>query len=321
MQIKTLSDQNLDTQLKKLVTFEREILSEILLHIVEVEKRKLYLTFGFGSLFEYLTKSIGYSHGSAQRRIDAARLSFEVPEVIESLQSGNINLAQISCLQKMAREAQAKNKTKVSPKIKAALLEQFTHKSYAETQILISKCLDIPPKEETKITSQQDESVRLEVTLTKSQWQKLSRMRELLSNSLPNGSEWAEVFEHVSDLVIQKRDKTLSKARPQSSVNSKVHDQTNIITQTNSTSKPHTKPLQNRVSIPLSLQNEIYQRDRCCQYVDKNSGRKCESRWKLQIDHIQPLWAGGNNTIDNLRILCANHNRELYKWQTRVRSL
>lgn len=86
MKLKALNNQTLDAQLKKLAISEREILSEILCHIVEVEKRKLYLAFGFCSLFEYLTKSIGYSQGSAQRRIDASRLSFEVPEVINNLQ-------------------------------------------------------------------------------------------------------------------------------------------------------------------------------------------------------------------------------------------
>jgi 5-methylcytosine-specific restriction endonuclease McrA len=29
----------------------------------------------------------------------------------------------------------------------------------------------------------------------------------------------------------------------------------------------------------------------------------------LQIDHIQPVARGGANTIDNLRVLCAYHNR------------
>ena len=123
MNLKKLSNQNLESQLKSLVTSEREILSQILLHIVEVERRRLYLIFGFSSLFEYLTKSIGYANGSAQRRIDAARLSFEVPEVIEKLESDQINLAQVSLLQKSIREAQANSDITFKMPTKSSLIE------------------------------------------------------------------------------------------------------------------------------------------------------------------------------------------------------
>ena len=61
-----------------------------------MERRKLHLTFGYSSLFDYLTKCIGYSNGSAQRRIDAARLADDTPEVIDKLESGELNLAQVS---------------------------------------------------------------------------------------------------------------------------------------------------------------------------------------------------------------------------------
>ena len=83
MNLKKLTDQNLDGDLKELVASEREILSKILLHIVEVERRKLYLTFGYSSLFDYLTQNVGYAHGSAQRRIDAVRITYALSQVIK----------------------------------------------------------------------------------------------------------------------------------------------------------------------------------------------------------------------------------------------
>ena len=190
MNLKKLTNQNLDTHLKSLVAREREILSEILLHIVEVERRRLYLKFGYSSLFEYLTKSIGYANGSAQRRIDAARLSFDAPTVIDKLESGQINLAQVSLLQKSIREIQVNSKTRIDTQFKESLIQQISNKSFAESEVLIAQALNLQSKEFTKTKHQKDESVRLEITFSKSQWEKLIKMRELLSHSLPHGSSW-----------------------------------------------------------------------------------------------------------------------------------
>lgn len=72
-----------------------------------------------------------------------------------------------------------------------------------------------------------------------------------------------------------------------------------------------------RVSIPMVVQREeVYMRDQCCQYQDKKTQTVCGSKWRLNIDHIQPVWAGGTNEIKNLRLLCAKHNRHVYKKQS-----
>ncbi|OYZ23873.1 MAG: hypothetical protein B7Y39_03165 [Bdellovibrio sp. 28-41-41] len=299
MSLQKVTNQNLDANLKSLVASEREILAEILIHIVEVERRKLYLKLGFSSLFDYLTKSIGYANGSAQRRIDAARLSFDVPEVIDKLESGEINLAQVSLLQKSIREKQVISKTKIDVQSKLDLIEQLANKSFSESEVLVTRALDIQLKEQIKTNHQKDESVRLEITFSKAQWQKLMKMRELLSNSLPNGSNWDQVLEYVSDKIIQQKDKTRVVSR-------------------SSTVKEPKSSQGARQAIPVNVQRQIFRRDQCCQYKDKHSGKQCGSTWRLEIDHIQPIWSGGSNKLENLRVLCASHNREVYRWQANL---
>src|SRR6476469_4288027 len=104
MHLQKLSNEELDLNLKSLVLKEREILSSILEHICEIDRRKFYLKMAYSSLFDYLTKHLGYSAGSAQRRIDAARLLREVPELCEKLESGTLNLSQVSLVQKAIRQ-------------------------------------------------------------------------------------------------------------------------------------------------------------------------------------------------------------------------
>ena len=72
--------------------------------------------------------------------------------------------------------------------------------------------------------------------------------------------------------------------------------------------KPSSSPRKTRY-IPRSVRDEVFERDGGrCTFVGPN-GKRCESRWNLHIDHIIPYAKGGRNSPDNLRLLCARHNR------------
>jgi hypothetical protein len=61
--------------------------------------------------------------------------------------------------------------------------------------------------------------------------------------------------------------------------------------------------------IPASVRDEVYARDGGrCAFVGGN-GRRCNSQWNLQIDHIVPYARGGDSSPGNLRLHCARHNR------------
>jgi hypothetical protein len=57
MNIKSLSDKDLLLKTKALVSREREILTNILHHLREVEKRRLFCDLGFKSLYEYAIRA------------------------------------------------------------------------------------------------------------------------------------------------------------------------------------------------------------------------------------------------------------------------
>ena len=61
--------------------------------------------------------------------------------------------------------------------------------------------------------------------------------------------------------------------------------------------------------IPAATRDRVFVRDqgRCC--YESPDGRRCSSTTALQIDHVTPVARGGANTTDNLRLLCAYHNR------------
>jgi hypothetical protein len=62
--------------------------------------------------------------------------------------------------------------------------------------------------------------------------------------------------------------------------------------------------------IPAALRRSVWQRDQgICRYVDPITGRSCRSTHSLQIDHILEFERGGSHSPQNLRLLCAQHNR------------
>ena len=95
--ISSISDQELLNKLSGLVKIENETTIEILLYLAELEERKLYLSMGYSSLFDYCQRKLGYSEPAAVRRIKAARCIKDFPEVKDLLLKRQVSLSTV-CL-------------------------------------------------------------------------------------------------------------------------------------------------------------------------------------------------------------------------------
>ncbi len=66
---------------------------------------------------------------------------------------------------------------------------------------------------------------------------------------------------------------------------------------------------QNSRYIPQAVRDEVYARDGGrCTFVGKK-GKRCNCTHDLEFDHIVPFATGGDNSPDNLRLLCRRHNK------------
>lgn len=288
-----MTNDGLIQKLKNLVREERRITMEVLGHLREVERRRLYLERGFSSLFAFCTEELGYSQSAAHRRISAMRLIRDLPEVAPAVESGRLSLSSATTLQGFFRTE------KLEPEVKLAMVQQAENQPRQEVEKLIRAVAPHAiPREKTRTLTPTETEIR--VVLPAGVLQKLERVKALSSHRNPNPS-YAELIELMADLALKKLDpevKVGSKARFTSTSAAEVHFDT--------ASAPR---LRNR-SIPTAVRTAVWKRDQGkCTYTDFTTGRKCESRHFLQLDHIRPFAEGGPHTEQNLRLLCGAHNR------------
>jgi hypothetical protein len=164
---KSLKDAELLVNTQSLVQKERTVTLDILRHLQEVERRKLYCdvrrraplaaeamdtdcpersdgngsappSLNYGSLFDYAVGELGYSEGAAARRIQAMRLMTEIPEVAPKIESGALNLSTICQAQNFFRDLGKAEPERVFRKEdKREVLAQLEQKSAREGQRIL----------------------------------------------------------------------------------------------------------------------------------------------------------------------------------------
>jgi 5-methylcytosine-specific restriction endonuclease McrA len=82
---------------------------------------------------------------------------------------------------------------------------------------------------------------------------------------------------------------------------------TNKISNQRYASSARNKRIYFSIAIKRQLQEQSQNQ---CEYISKLTGKRCESKHFLEIDHKTPLARNGTNAPDNLRRLCRAHNQQ-----------
>lgn len=296
--LRMLSNQQLDVELRRETRSERELLSKIVCYIYEVDRRKLYLKYNYTSLFDYLVKEMKYSSASAQRRLDAARLIEHAPELASNLASGELTLNQVSIVAqglKQARREAASNGERFTStsEVKRDLLEKVKSQPKEKAQQLVADTLNLEVKAIEKKVYQRDESLRLEITFSKEEAALLNEVRNLLSHSMP-GASYKDVLVGSLREIVRRRDPAKT---ARASKEAKEAELTSAVEVKKSAAE---------------VRRSVFRNDKCCQWVYPDQ-KICGSTFQLQIDHKKSRWLGGTEEEANLQLLCSAHNRLKYQ--------
>jgi hypothetical protein len=293
--LKSLSNDVLLETTHTLVAEERKLTTKILWHLHEIQCRRLYAEKGYGSLFEYAVQSLGYSDAAAGRRIAAMRLLVEVPEIEPALEKGKVSLSTLSTIQHFIQ----RKEEPVSREEKKELVFALQGKSRRECEKELARLDPVAamPVEKERVLSPTQTEIRF--VADDSLIEKLKAIRELDAH-VQKDPTYLELFHRMADLVLNELDPRAKKPAPPAEP--EVSSQKVAITQTTR------EPSKTRY-IPESLKREVWKRDQgLCTYQSPD-GKRCKSRFALQIDHKIPLAWDGKTELANLQLLCRTHNQ------------
>jgi len=377
-----LSDAALQRDLVALVAKDRATTAELLAHLAELDRRRLYRERNFDSLYEYCVRDLKLSEDCAKKRIRAARTARQYPGIFAALADGRLSLTAVLMLSRHltrqnARELLTAAERKSNAEVEALLAARYpqpdwptvivplaavpaavagagpalatvwaaagsafegaarpphvgqatfpqpvtpiapethlagpsstgaeggpasarptppsasdsTPRPAAVAEPLATGAL-APPMPPARIAVLAPDHIGLQFVVSQATHDKLVRATELLGHAVPDGN-LAKIFDRALDALIAKLEKRKFGAtdRPRAAKACRSTDP--------------------RV-IPNDVRRAVWKRDGGrCTYVG-SGGCRCESRRRLEFDHVQPVALGGQAIVANLRLRCRAHNQ------------
>ncbi|MGZ3722913.1 MAG: HNH endonuclease [Bdellovibrionales bacterium] len=299
MEPSKFSDDELLESLEERFAIERDNSHHILLHLKEIQTRRLFAKRGFSNMFSMLIKHFRQSETSANQHLKALDLMLAVPVVEERLISGDLNLSTLAMAQRQIKREEKLTGKKIAQAKKAEIIESITNKTMAQTETELFKLLpetaSNPPNSERRIS---EDATRMNLTVPDDVRDMMIRLKELWAHADPTMDN-VEVMRRAFKLALAKADPTQTKVDP------------------NQKSKRAAQPtsVKHRGNDRLKYYGKEYDRalwERAgsrCEFVDKKTGRRCDCKFGLEKEHVIPLGKGGTNELSNMQLLCRPHNQ------------
>jgi hypothetical protein len=278
MKLGDFSNEVLLEKTQSLAQKERALTLEVLSHLLEIERRSLYAEIGYSSLFEYAVKELKYSESAAQRRISSMRLIRDLPEVESKIESGKPSLSSLSQAQVFFRQE------KIEAEAKLEILTSLEGKSTRDVEKeLVSRSSEPAKLIPEKLRAVSETHTELRLLLDDALLKDLEELKCLLAKRLATSN--------MKETLAYAVRRTLKELRPKEPKN-----------------LPPAPAVKKSRYVPRDIQRQVWKRDGAqCTYC--HQGKRCGSRYGLEMDHIKPFSMGGTSTLENLRLRCRAHNQ------------
>lgn len=288
------------TELKELFTKHKYVEWEIISRLAVVEYRKLFLTRGYRSLYEYTLKEFALSEDLTYTFIKLSRKSREVPQLKDYLCSGKITSSKAIKIATVLNEANADRLLTFAVKASKRAIEKEVSKLNPQAAHP-DRTKEVAPnltRLELYVSNIDDIRRAQDVAAQKRRENlSLSTLMELMTGEYL----WHnDPFEKAKRSAVRASKKSDKDKKDGKTPPSNLQD-------TDNTDEMIILPGPGRVNLPVHAKNQVQLRTggRC---TFKRNGERCEERRWLHIHHIKPVAMGGANDIENLTMLCSAHH-------------
>lgn len=320
LSFRDFTDSALVAEVRRLAGSEREATALLVASLAEFDRRRLHLSQGYSSTFDYCRKALGLTEHESLNRIEAARAIRRHPMLLEKLRTGAVSLTAIRLLAPHLTSvnvdaiiADAKGLTTEGirmliatlhpqPPVPAVIrkLPEVRATTAAESIVAAAPAVaqpmvaaPAPPSRRPVVAPLSEQHYKLQVTISAAARQRLSAIQDLMRHRLPNGDP-AAIVEHALEVLHAEllKQKAAQVAKPR-------------------TGKPATDA-KGRY-IPAAVKREVWRRDQGrCAFVP-GQGRRCGSTCGVEFHHVQPYAVGGQATAVNIELRCRAHNG--FEWE------
>src|SRR5437588_4959050 len=328
--VEALSSSDLRSATWDLVRRSHGLDAALLVHLGEIEERKVYLDWSFPSMFAYCVEELGFSEDVACNRINVARAARRMPIILEVLRSGKVHLAGLRLLaphltaenqEKLLAEATGKSTRQIEalvarlapqPPVPTIVRKLPSRTSAPESATLSFGTADpVPPpasppalalvpapaptprrdERRGRVAPLAEDTFKFQFTASRACHDLLREAQDLLRHRIPDG-DVASIFERaLRVLVEQVKKERFATGRKARSAPADDAD---------ASSSRH---------IPDAIKREVFERDGGrCTFAD-GEGRKCSETGGLEFDHVDGFARTRLHRADRIRLLCRAHNQ------------
>ena len=348
IKLNKISDEQLTKSLENLCQNEQQVLSQILQHLCEIQRRSLVLKMGWPSLFEYCVKQLKFSESCAYKRILIAKYIGVYPQILHLLESGQTHLSNLVLVVAHLNVQNSRELFAASCKLRRRELEIFLAQKFPKNPVRVreksellgaakvesgniltpsNQKLLVPVKSgkaskesientelsnfpgEVKQSSQERLIYRLVLEADGATLERFEKIKKHLSTRFPKGLSKGHIVAISVEEYLNKLEKELENQSPKPKL--EPGPKKLLEPSTSNSAVTLTKaPQKNSRYIPVQLERQVRARAQGqCEYESPSEQRRCQSQWNLHIHHIKPFAQGGSSLDpENLALFCAAHN-------------
>ena len=228
--LKLIEDTALIRQTKRLVRQESELLTKVLHHLREIDRRRLFSSLGRKSLHEFAVKDLGYPDDQAYRRISAMKLLDELPQIEGLISRGEISLTHMGLAQTLFRQEEKIHQKKMNGEEKVLVLQKIAHLSVRDAEKVTLSLSSAPvAAKPDRVKLVTEELVEMKFLASTEIQEKIETLKGRLAHQHPNLS-LGELFEKLCDWRLERLDPSAPrrrvKAKSKTASKSKASDKT-----------------------------------------------------------------------------------------------